>query len=236
MNISPAVGGDRLVPDFISEDDLSTFEGYLRLQAADPSTATAEELAAWRKLFDEAMTSRAATSKVGAMKFKPAPGEHRYAVAVRDGGELWLTTWIRRSPKGDIYVLIPRNDSDWNPHTSYHRDGTFHSKSFRHKTLFGARKRQPLTDKFRGVEHIGMFAGHGPKTVGAICDPLMFSGVMEVPPGILGPRDGFVAVDLIEPGCEPLELYNLVFREQVFRDSVPWIVIRVGKQAPPSPD
>jgi hypothetical protein len=223
-----------LPSDFISEDDLDTFEGFLRLQAVDPSTATPSELATFRKLFDDAMVTRAATPKMGALKFKPAPGEHRYAVAVRESSELWLTTWVRRSPKGDVYVLTPRNDGDWNPHTSYHRDGTFHSKSFGHKSLVGTKKLQPLTDKFQGVEHLGMFAGHGPKTVGAICDPAMYSGVMEVPPGILGPRDGFVAVDLVEPGSELIDLLNPVIQEQVFRDAVPWIVIRVGRLAPPS--
>lgn len=48
--------------------------------------------------------------------------------------------------------------------------------------------------------------GHGPKSVGAICDPTAFSGVVEVPPGVLGPHDGTVVVDLVEPGCEPLSL------------------------------
>jgi hypothetical protein len=43
-----------------------------------------------------------------------------------------------------------------------------------------------------------MFGGHGPKTVGAVCDPTNFSDVVEVPPGILGPKyNGFVAVDLV---------------------------------------
>jgi hypothetical protein len=40
--------------DFISEDDLDTFEGWLRYQAVDPTTVTADELANWRSLFDEA--------------------------------------------------------------------------------------------------------------------------------------------------------------------------------------
>jgi hypothetical protein len=37
-NICPVVGG-RYGVDFISEDDLNTFDGYLRLQVVDPSTA-----------------------------------------------------------------------------------------------------------------------------------------------------------------------------------------------------
>jgi hypothetical protein len=186
----------------------------------------------YRQFFDEAMAIRATAPKLGAMKFKPVAGEYRYAVAVREGAGLWLTTWIRRAPKGDVYVLVPRNDPDWNPHTSYHRDGTFHSKSFNHKML-GGQKRQPLGPSFRGCEHLGMLGGHGPKTVGAVCDPAMFTRVMEVAPGVLGPRDGFVAVDLVEPGCAPLELCNPVIQTEVLRDAVPWIVVRVVKHARP---
>ena len=43
-----------MAEDFISEDDLNTFEGFLRFQAVDPATASADELAIFRKLFDEA--------------------------------------------------------------------------------------------------------------------------------------------------------------------------------------
>jgi hypothetical protein len=221
--------GDRSA-DFISEDDLNTFEGFLRVQAIDPMTATPDELARFRQFFDEAMASQAATPPFGEMKFKPMPRECRYAVAVRDGSDLWLTTWVRRAPRGDVYVLIPRNDRDWNPHTSYHSDGTFHSKTFfDHKIAYP--KKQPLTAAFKGCEHMGMFAGHGPRRVGAVCNPAHYTAVMEVAPGILGPRNGFVAVDIVEPDCAPLELYNPVIQTQVFKEAVPWLVIRVGSQA-----
>jgi hypothetical protein len=224
--------GKAVLSDFISEDDLNTFEGYLRFQAVDPETATPNEVAMFRQFFDEATAARAATPKIGAMKFKAIPGEFRYAVAVRHGSDLWLAIWVRRGPKGDVYVLIPRSDPIWDPHTSYHRDGTFHSKSFNHK--MSSSKKQPLTDAFSGSEHMSMFGGYNPKSIGAVCDPAMFSGVVEVPPGILGPRDGFVSVDLVEPGCDPLDLYNPVVITQVFKDKVPWIVIRVGRQASPA--
>jgi hypothetical protein len=88
-------------------------------------------------------------------------------------------------------------------------------------------KGQPLTDAFRGTEHLGAFGGHGPKSVGAVCDPKAFSGVMEVPPGVLGPRDGTVIVDLVEPHCDPISWPNVV-RQETFRDIVPWVVIRIA--------
>jgi ABC transporter substrate binding protein len=93
---------------------------------------------------------------------------------------------------------------------------------------FGSQKRQPLTGAFRGTAHLGAYHGHGPKGVGAICDPTAFSGVVEVVPGVLGPRDGKV-VDLVEPGCELLSWpFTHAPRQEVFRDILPWVVIRIG--------
>ena len=51
-----------------------------------------------------------------------------YAVAVRDGHELFLFCRIRRTVTGDVYVLPPRPDPDWNPHVSYHASGQYHVK------------------------------------------------------------------------------------------------------------
>jgi hypothetical protein len=212
--------------NFINEGDPHTFEGWLGYQGIDSSTTTPDELEEWRAMFDEVTQSRLATTKVGLMKLRP--GDHRYAVAVREGSHLWLTLWVRRSPKGDVFVLIPRGDRDWDPHTSYHRDGTFHMKAFGHK--FGpSQKRQPLTGAFRGTESLAAYGGHGPKGVGAICDPAAFSGIVEVPSGVLGPRDGQVVVDLVEPGCEPIPWpFVHLARQEVFRDIVPWLVIRIS--------
>jgi hypothetical protein len=165
-----------------------------------------------------------ATPKVGLMKLQAVPGEHRYAVAVREGADLWLTLWVRRSKKGEFFVMVPRNDPGWDVHTSYHLDGTMHMKSFGHKSI--SKKLQPLTDAFKGTEHLGAQMGYAPKHIGAICDPADFSGVVEVAPCILGPSQGSVVVDLVEPKCEPLDWHNVVQKE-VFRDTIPWIVIRV---------
>jgi hypothetical protein len=80
--------------DFISEDDLLTFEGFLKYQAV-PATSTPEELEIWRRLFDEATRCRESSPKAGLMKLQAVPGEQKYAVALRDGSELWLTMWVR---------------------------------------------------------------------------------------------------------------------------------------------
>jgi hypothetical protein len=217
---------------FTSEDDLDTFEGWLRYQFG-AATMTPDDLCMWRDHFESMRQRSLATPKVGRMKFSPTvAGEHRYAVAVRDGSDLWLTLWVRRSPRPDFYILIPRSDPKWNPHTSYHLDGTLHMKTFGGKALL-PRKRQPLTGPFRGTEHLGVYKGHGLKGVGAICDPTDFSGVMEVAPGVLGPRDGGVLVDLVEPGREPAAYeFGDVVQQQIFQDALPWVAIRVIRDAP----
>jgi hypothetical protein len=219
--------------EFISEDDLSTLEGWLRYQGIDAAAVTPEELEMWRETFCEVSERALASPKVGLMKLKTIPGEYRYAVAVREGSDLWLTLWVRRSRKPEFFVMVPRGDSGWDPHTSYHLDGTQHMKSF--GTKLDVQQRQPLTGTFRGTEHLGAYLGYGPKGIGAICDPTDFSGVVKVAPGVLGPRHGSVVVDLVEPGCEPMPLFSNVVQQEVFRDAVPWVVIRVCSDGAPQP-
>jgi hypothetical protein len=217
---------EELVKEFISEDDLQTFEGWLKYQG-DAALTAPEDLETRRRSYEEMRERMAANPKVGRMKFRPLiSGEHRYAVALREGSDLWLTLWVKRSRKPEFFVFQPRADGDWNPHTSYHLDGTLHMKSYDHKMV--ATKRQPLTGKFRGTESLGAHGGHGPKGVGAICDPTDFTGVVEVAPGLLGPRNGTVAVDLVEPGCEPIaSLSTKIVEREIFYETVPWVVITI---------
>jgi hypothetical protein len=214
------------------EDDLKNFEVWLKqIQGIDPAMLDADELAQWQAVHAHVMAKSAATPKVGLMKLRARPGEYLYAVAIRDGSDLWLTLWVRRSKQGDVYVVIPRGDRSWDPHLSYHHDGTIHSKSFGRK-FFPSAKRQPLNDKFKGTEHLGIFAGHG-KSIGAVCNPDDFAGAIEVEPGVLGP-DGWVAVDLVEPNCEPMDVSasGRVVKQATFSDAFPSLVLRVGRADP----
>ena len=189
-------------PTFISEDDLDTFEGWLRYQAIDAAALPSEQLAVRRRLYEDSRVRVTVRPNIGSMKLAPGARRNRYAVAVREGAGLWLTLWVRRSPKGEYFVMVPRGTEGWDPHISYHRDGTTHAKSYGQKFLS---KRQPLTGTFKGAEPLGTYAGHAPKSEGAVCDDTLFTGVVGIPPGWLGPRHGAVTVDLLEPGQEPRE-------------------------------
>src|SRR5262245_55716093 len=117
--------------------------------------------------------------------------DRRYAIGIEDDNGLGLTCWIRRSAKGEIFLMIPR-EADFDPHTSYHIDGTYHSKSYGRADY--TQKRQPLGPTFKGTEHLGYFGGHaaGPR----IGDPAAWDDILIAPPGSLGGKTAGVVVDL----------------------------------------
>jgi hypothetical protein len=53
------------VEEFVSEDHVNTFEGWLTYQAVDAATTSQDELARWRTLYDELRTSSLASPKGG---------------------------------------------------------------------------------------------------------------------------------------------------------------------------
>jgi hypothetical protein len=65
-----------------------------------------KELKRWKEIFDEVMRLQE-TSPSGLMKLRRVPGEEKYAVAICDGTALWLTMWVRCSPKGEIFIMYP---------------------------------------------------------------------------------------------------------------------------------
>jgi hypothetical protein len=212
--------------DYISEDDLNTYEGWLKYQAIDLSALTEEEAVDVREIFDDAVKATMTARKVGRMKLKARPGEFKYAVAIRDGGDLWLGLWVKRTAKPEYFILHPTADGDWNPHSSLHTNGTFHMKSHG-RVMLSQQKQRP--DSIEGTEHIGVYGGYGPKAVGAVCDPADFTGVFEAPAGILGPRNGQVAIDLIEAGSGRQPLYQPAeeVARHLFTDSPTHMLIRV---------
>jgi hypothetical protein len=123
--------------DFISEDDLDTFGGWLRYQGVDPNSPQ-EQLSQWRSIYDEAIQNR--SPAVGLMRLRSLSGQYLYAGAVRDRG-LWLVLWIRRTPD-EVFAMMPRGDRKADIHARYHRDGTVHMKANDRKGV--VRKLQPL--------------------------------------------------------------------------------------------
>ena len=158
------------------------------------------------------------------MKLKPLlPGEYRYAVAEPEGSDAWVTLWVKRAPRGDVYVMMPTAIGRWTPHKSYHQSGKHHGKSFGREFLPSVR--QPLTSAFKGTENVGSFGADRPERGGLVYDPRVFSGAIFAPREILD--RGSILVDLVEPDCEPMAVYAQIYQRETFRDTIPWLVITI---------
>ena len=155
--------------------------------------------------------------------------KREYAVAVRNGENLFLFLSICRAPQGDVYVNWPRRyEPDWNPHSSYHASGQYHHKSFGHKAL--VRHRPKPDANLPDTENVVTtgIASDEPSAVNTPCRPESFEDVFEIPLSDLRPEKyrTFVSVDISDRDGEPIITPGAtVIRQAVFRDSVPWICV-----------
>ena len=205
-------------------DDLDTFEGWLKHHQYDVQGQPSDIVARWRTEFDAGQARRKAARSAFCFT-KPCPsGEHRYAIAIEDGSDLRLPLVVRRSPKGEIFVLYLR-DGGWNPHASYHLDGQYHFKG--DDQIVTLSQRQPLDQRFKGAEHLGSFGGHD--TAVPICIPSNFTSVIRIPRRIVNGMRSRVLVDLVEPGILPAPQHRSgLLREETFRDFAPWLVVAIA--------
>ena len=85
--------------------------------------------------------------------------ERMFAIAVRDGDDLFLWVRLRRAARNDIYYVLPTGREDdaewkeWDPHGSWHQDGSLHHKSFNRKML-PAESRQKPNVEFKGTHNL----------------------------------------------------------------------------------
>jgi hypothetical protein len=136
-----------------------------------------------------------------------------------------------RSRRGDIYVLLPRDEPGWDPHASYHQDGMRHVRSHNGRYLLDQRQRPD--ESFRGAESVFALAIQ-PGEVGLLktpCTPEQFSDVFEFNRKHLPLEEHHVlAVDLVEPGHEALTgPWREVVVQKWFRDAVPWILVTLWR-------
>lgn len=82
------------------------YEEWLRdVQAVDIEKIGDEDRVFWRQQHDAAMRRGAAWREQAAPSRRSGQKSHRYAVAIDDDSGLGLTFWIKRSAKGEIFLL-----------------------------------------------------------------------------------------------------------------------------------
>jgi hypothetical protein len=151
-----------------------------------------------------------------------------YAVAVRDGHDLFLFCRIRRTVTGDVYVISPRPAPDWNPHFSYHASGHYHVKNDAHP--FHVSHWQRPGANFLGTRNMSTMgiAASEPRITNAPCKAEDYAEVFEIPVSALRPEEyrTFVSIDLMESSGPPIISPGArILRQAIFQDSIPWIMV-----------
>jgi hypothetical protein len=169
-----------------------------------------------------------------------------YAVGIRDEhGDLWLHKWIRRTQRGDIFVLWPfaRSEATGLVHATYHADGRLHIKTDNQNKPTSMplppQYKQKLDANFKNCQGIVMtpISLNETRSWGEICDPLEYDSIFEVPYSTITPENALgdfqLDVTVVEPGRVDLvkasfqgPLQTMVtFKE--FNDREPWLVTSV---------
>src|SRR5436190_7217089 len=111
-----------------------------------------------------------------------------FAIAVRDGKNLFLWGRIRRNSNGEIFAMISheRRWKVWDPHFSFHENGEIHYKSF-DKIRRHGNPRYRLSGEAPGTKFSGIRSFHSAdiraddvKLIGVVCDMRNFDEVMEI--------------------------------------------------------
>ena len=153
-------------------------------------------------------------------------------VIVRSGHDRHLFGRVRRSSKGDVYVIWAEDQSPdnlsqgSNPHASYHRKGQLHSKT--HDKRIIIKNLQSPNREFVGNQQIE--ATNADRAASGTLPPIPehLDDQFELSIDSIGERaNRSITVDIVEPGVEPLRLTgrDTVIAEKVFKDDIPWIVV-----------
>lgn len=154
----------------------------------------------------------------------------KYAVGLISDSDFFLFACVERNPGSDIYVFVPQHaHTNWSLHVSYHKDGRFHYKNFGSKSFEEWRQKPDAT--FRGTENLtnlSIMPGQL-RTPERRCDTTAFSEILSITAAELQSEHHLqIAVDLVEPGCQPNSLRGArVLRQKSFQDAVPWIVLTI---------
>jgi hypothetical protein len=161
-----------------------------------------------------------------------------YAVAVRDGPDLFLVCRIRRSVTGDVYVLPPRPDPNWNLHVTYHATG--HSHANPDDPPYHVSHWQRPDTQFQRARHLSSMeiAAGEPRRINALCKVEDYADVFEISVSDVGVEKNrtMLSLDLTEPSGQPsIAPGTRVLRQAIFQDVIPWITITLVDTHPMDP-
>lgn len=161
--------------------------------------------------------------------------EKMYAIVIaRPRGERRLLARIRRSPKGEIFVIWAEDESPDNPargadpHASYHASGRLHYKMSR--AIAFIKNLQAPSRNFRWNQPIVVTNANRALSPTLPVLSGQFDDEIEISVDLIsGNPNQSIAVDLTEPGVPPANVNRTdrVLAEKTFDDDVPWIIVRL---------
>ena len=163
----------------------------------------------------------------------------KYAVAVRDAGDLFLFMWVRCSMRGEFFAMLPRpHEPSIDAHASLHADGRYQVKTHGLPKIMFRQKQKP-DHALVGTEHLldqGLTQS-GPRSIGQLCDPGAWSGTFEISVDDLlagKTHRTHVSADIVGHRSSPnLIPEALVLQQASFRASPPFLVFTHYVVAPP---
>lgn len=170
--------------------------------------------------------------------------ERMYAIAARDGEDLFLVARVHRDRGGEVFVGIPRKGVPrWDPHSSYHADGKYFVKT--HNLAHLVQRLQRPDANFKGTFNMSTIpiAANEPRETNSPCRVSTFDEVFEIPISELSPEEHrtMLSVDLIEPGEKPIKepgkkpVMTKILRQKTFQDAIPWICVTLYDTLPSEP-
>ena len=103
----------------------ATFDEWLkRQQLPDAGSIPPDQLALLRASYEASAASAAKVTR-WTPRVRSSPEDDLYAVAVRDDADLWLLTWVKRTPKKrghDFMMMLPRPDRSIDAHATQRLD------------------------------------------------------------------------------------------------------------------
>jgi len=174
----------------------------------------------------------------------PGDRDRNFAVAVRDGVDLYLVLHIRRSWKGEFVLMWrgrerPWDAPLWDPHATFHRDGELHHKSF--GCEYGEQRLQKPDASFTGIQQFTqtpVVAGDG-RALNVHWEPAKFDRIFEFPDQPLHTSLGnpsWISIDVTDAGTTPQPIPELgqrtIKQEILYEESVPYLWATLFELAP----
>lgn len=168
-----------------------------------------------------------------------ATPKYNFAICVDYGTEIYQFLRIGVANDGSIVASFPRKKRSlgkglarWDPHSTYHRSGQVHHKSFGRTVQ--PKQKQEIGNEFKDTENIVItgISNEEAKQIGILCNRERFDATMHLKSSSISDfkYKNYLSVDLAEPNSDVSNVAGArapykVLEQRIFKRFEPWIVL-----------